>query len=154
MKEKIKLVDLSDWELPYASHVNTYYLSWFELMRYHEDKFVWFGVGQWSSHIMDWRGCNFWHGRLPKSPIFKTGKEAIAWLFVQIKGGIYTDGMELNGHHMGDDGRCKNCNKDESDWIFDRRETNFIVYFSYIIGTAKQRISQQKLLKDNERELI
>jgi len=156
MAQKFKLVDLSDY-IPHTSswYVNTYYLQWFELMRCHEEKFVWFGVGQWSSHIMDWRGCNFWHSRLPKSPVFADPKEAINWLYYQVENGVYKDGMELGGHHMGEN-RCTVCNKKKDEWtsIWDRRETNVIIYHHYISGTRKQRKSRLQVYKDNERELI
>lgn len=155
-KEKIKLVDLSDYIARTGDfYVNTYYLSWFELLRYHEEKFVWFGVGQWSSHMMDWRGCNYWHSRLPKSPIFADAKEAIDWLYYQVENGIYKNGMELSGHHAGEN-RCKVCNKPETEMtsFWDRRETNVIIFHHEINGTRKQRKSRLRFYKDNERELI
>lgn len=154
-KQKWEVVNLEDY-IPHTSswYVNTYNLSWFELMRFHEDKYVWFGVGHWSSHIMDWRGCNFWHGRLPKSPVFADPKEAIDWLYFQVENGAYKDGMELRGHHSGEDSRCKVCNKKEDEWtsIWDRRETNVTIFHSHITGTQKQRKSKLRVYKDNERE--
>lgn len=150
-KQKWEVVDLGDWHPRYSyNSVNTYYLQWFELMRFHEEKCVWFGVGQWSSHIMDWRGCNFWHGRLPKSPVFDNLKEAIDWLYFQVENGAYKDGMKLNGHHSGDPD-CKSCNKGKSNWIFDTRETDVTVYHYHISGNAKQRKSRLKTYRDNLR---
>lgn len=154
MKKKWELVDLSDY-IPHTSsyYCNTYNLSWFELMRFHEDKYVWFGVGQWSCHIMDWRGCNFWHGRLPKSPAFSDPKEAIDWLYFQVENGAYKDTMELRGHHSGEATCCVYCNKKDTgtDLMYGSRETNVIVYHLHITGKTKQRKSRLQTYKENIR---
>lgn len=154
-KKKWDVINLEEY-IPHTSsfYCNTFYLRWFELMRYHEEKFVWFGVGQWSSHIMDWRGCNFWHSRLPKSPIFGDPEEAIDWLYFQVEHGVYKHGMELHGHHSGDPD-CKSCNKhrDEDD-IWDGRETDVIVSPHEINGAQRLRKSRTRVYKDNERKLF
>ena len=80
---------------PYANH---YSLKWFLLMKYRKNKVVIYGVGQQSSHSMDWRGCNFFHGRLPLSPIFNSKEEAIEWLAFQVQHGVYKEYMTLSGH--------------------------------------------------------
>jgi len=152
MTKKFELVDMTDYEGRGTSYyVNTYDLAWFELMRFHKTKFVWYGVGQWSCHVMDWRGCNFWHGRLPKSPVFENPKDAVEWLYFQVENGAYKDGMELAGHHTSDP-HCKKCNP-PTEWLFEQRETNLTVYFSHVIGPTKHKISQRALLKKHERDL-
>lgn len=129
MNEKIKplkyeVVDLSN----YIPSEYTYKLEWFELMGFYEDRVVIFGVGHWSYHIMDWLGCNFWHGRLPKSPIFDSVEDARDWLIFQVKMGVYYDGMELRGHHSGDP-HCRQCNRDETK---PKRELDITIFFSEI----------------------
>ena len=62
---------------------------------------------------MDWRGCNFFHGRLPLSPVFPNTKEALAWLKFQVGEGVYTDGMILGGHHAGEYTCSMGCNDRE-----------------------------------------
>jgi hypothetical protein len=52
---------------------------------------------------MDWAGCNFHHGRLPNSPVFKTATEALLWLREKVLGGKYPDHMGCFGHHAGGD---------------------------------------------------
>jgi len=77
-------------------------LNWFQILRYRKNKFVIYGQGQWVGHIMDWRGMNMYHGRLPKSPVFNSVEEAIEWLKFQVKHGVYYEKMELTGHHSGE----------------------------------------------------
>jgi hypothetical protein len=67
---------------------------------------------------MNWRGCNFFHGRLPLSPTFYTEDEAIEWLRFQVKGGAYYKGMILTGHHAGESLCMKGCDdRMVDDWI-------------------------------------
>jgi hypothetical protein len=84
---------------------NEYIVKWFELMPFHQDKFVIYGVGRWLYHIMDWRGCNFYHGRLPLSPVFNSEEEAGKWL---IENKDVYKGMTLRGHSMGEY-KCSTC---------------------------------------------
>lgn len=91
------------WKVP--SWQSGYNLSWFEILTYREDKFVIHGEGQWSGHMMDWRGMNMRRGRLPESPVFETEKDAMFWLYNAVKSGKYYNGMELSGSFVGD-GPC------------------------------------------------
>jgi len=107
---------------------NEYNLSWFELMKYHERKngtyrVVIYGVGHWINHIMDWAGCNFFHGRLPNSPIFDTPAAAAHWLkdvwepnqndYLNSDGGY-------SGHHAGAYKCLKGCNQRTIEIIYPR----------------------------------
>lgn len=81
---------------------NIYNLKWFELLTYREKRYCWYGVGQWWLHLMDWRGCNYYHGRLPNSPVFDTIPEAVYWLKTAVNNGDYYTGMSLHGHSSGE----------------------------------------------------
>ena len=124
MKTKFEKIDLSDLEniIQYkkdGDQQNFYRLSWFELMSFRENKVVIFGIGHWTYHLMDWRGCNFYHGRLPKSPVFKNVGEAKEWLKFQIENGVYHQGMELCGHHAGGDQGClRGCRERELETVY------------------------------------
>jgi len=122
IEKKYKVIDLS----AYCPSEYAYNLSWFELLSFHEDRIVIFGMGHWEHHIMDWLGCNYWHGRLPKSPIFDSVKDAKDWLKFQVNMGVYYDGMTLSGHHAGNS-HCRQCNRDETK---PKRELNITIYFS------------------------
>jgi len=146
ISKKWELVKLDDY---FVSGDTGYNLSWFELMRYRGDKFVWYGVGQFYRHLMNWRGCNVWHGRLPKSPVFGSVKEACEWLWYQVRNKVYYEGMHLKGHFCGDEGHCKACNK-ETDWLFEERETNITPGFHDIL---KEKKSVKTFLEENKREI-
>lgn len=89
-------------------------------------RFVWYGQGQWSGHIMDWAGCNFHHGRLlvtnPKTgkgeraPVFDCAEDAVDWLIANydnIPG-------EQAGHRSGEHECRKGCDEREaSGWLYD-----------------------------------
>lgn len=101
-----------------------YNLDWFEFMKYRENettckyKVVVYGHGQWFLHMMDWRGCNFWHGRLPGSPVFNNEAEAFEWLRAAVKKGAFTKGMELKGHHSGEYECGQGCDSRELGTVF------------------------------------
>jgi hypothetical protein len=111
---KLEKIDLSNYV---PGDTNRFYLDWFELLRYRKDKIVIYGTGQWYLHLMDWRGCNFFHGRLPKSPVFNFTDEALEWLKFQVQNGNYKDKFEMSGHH----GCGRECNKCRdrilNDWV-------------------------------------
>ena len=114
---KMEKVDLSGYGDFDYDQQNIYCLEWFELMKYREKYFVIYGVGQWWNHLMDWRGCNFYHGRLPKSPVFESEEDAKKWLKFQVENGVYQEKMELTGHHDGDP--ClRGCRKRELETIY------------------------------------
>ena len=100
------------------SYENEYDLQRFSLLTYRETSYVWYGVGQWDGHIMDWRGSNFFHGRLPQSPTFKQPSEALAWLEKALDEGEYHRGMSLSGHHSGESRCSKGCDDREVVTIF------------------------------------
>lgn len=115
-KQKFKKVDLDKWHP--QGETNGYDLSWFELLTFRETKVVIYGVGQWDGHMMDWRGCNFFHGRLPLSPVFNNTEEATAWLKFQVENKVYTEGMWLTGHSRGENRCSKGCDDREIDVIY------------------------------------
>ena len=87
-----------------------YYLESFQLLTFREDKYVLYGYGAAVGHLMDWRGGNIWHGRLPNSPVFSSEEEALNWLWNnhrRIKTGMEMSG--LPGHHAGIDSCPKGC---------------------------------------------
>jgi hypothetical protein len=90
-----------------------YDLSWLKILRFRESKFVVYGVGQWAYHVMDWRGCNFFHGRIPDSPTFSTPEEAVSWIAKEIKAGRIYEGKVLQGHHAGEFNCPKGCDERE-----------------------------------------
>lgn len=98
---------------------NEYVLSWFQVLTFRpnidtgESKFVVYGVGRWYRHLMDWRGCNFFHGRIPGSPTFKTIEDAVLWLDEAVKAGVLSDRMRLHGHHSGENTCPKGCDERE-----------------------------------------
>ena len=108
----IEKADLSSYDG--GGDSNRYYVKWFEVRTYRSSGFVIYGVGQWSGHIMDWRGCNFYHGRLPGSPVFHDLTVLMDWMEFQIRNGVYSDGMELSGHHSGEN-ECSTCGKDREE---------------------------------------
>jgi hypothetical protein len=101
-------LDAKDKNLCRSSIHNEYKLMWFELMSFRSTKIVIYGVGQWKYHVMDWRGCNYYHGRLPGSPVFDNEKEAIKWLKWAVEKKHYQDGERLTGHHSGEY-KCSAC---------------------------------------------
>ena len=104
--------NLEDYD-PYQS--NLYRLAWFEVLTYRETRFVVYGQGQWDGHLMDWAGGNYFHGRVPTSPVFATIEEAVLWLDEQVRLGNLVEKMTLSGHHAGGDGGCrKGCNARET----------------------------------------
>ena len=90
-----------------------YCLSWFEILTYRRERYVLYGVGQWYNHMLDWLGMNYYHGRLPGSPVFDTVKDAETWLRFQVKHEAYKDGMTLPGHHSGEYTCSKGCSDRE-----------------------------------------
>ena len=115
----MEIVDMKSWfpKTRDGRPTNGYYLEWLELKQYRDVYYVWYGVGQWDGHMMNWRGCNYFHGRLPKSPMFNNVREAILWMQVQLKAGAYKDGMYLTGHHSGE-GNCRLCGDRETEDYF------------------------------------
>lgn len=99
--------------------MSDYDLDWFLLMTYRETSYVWYGVGKWSYHLMDWRGCNFHHGRIP-SPVFKQPSEAMKWLIETVDGGRLREGMQLSGHHAGEFACSKGCDRREVGLVYIR----------------------------------
>jgi len=98
-------------------------VDWYQILKYHKNKFVLYGHGQPSTHIMDWAGCNFHHGRLTGtgydksegldwkvvdvlSPVFDSINDAMDWLVEFQKSGI--TGVDIAGHFSGDNG-CEKC---------------------------------------------
>ena len=102
--------NLEDYD-PYQS--NLYRLAWFEVLTYRETRFVVYGQGQWDGHLMDWAGGNYFHGRVPTSPVFATIEEAVLWLDEQVRLGNLSAGMTLSGHHSGEYGCRKGCDERE-----------------------------------------
>jgi hypothetical protein len=94
---------------PYQT--NLYRVSWFQVLTFRETRFVVYGQGQWNGHIMDWAGCNFFHGRVPGSPTFATIEDAVLWLDEQARLGNLKDGMTLSGHHSGENRCLKGCDE-------------------------------------------
>ena len=88
-----------------------YKLDWFEILTYHKTRYVIYGFGQEAYHLMDWRGCNFCHGRLPNSPVFNSVRDALKWLVKQVEAGKYKTGMRLPGHSIGDETYPQGCDK-------------------------------------------
>ncbi len=86
-----------------------YTLNWFEILTYYKTRFVIYGTGPWHNHLMDWLGMNYYHGRLPGSPVFDSVKDAKVWLKFQIKHGAYAKDMTLPGHHAGEHVCSKGC---------------------------------------------
>lgn len=101
---------LDDYD-PYQT--NLYRLEWFEVLTFRETRFVVYGTGAWDGHLMDWAGCNFFHGRVPTSPVFKTIEEAVLWLDEQVRLGNLNTGMTLSGHHSGEYECRKGCDTRE-----------------------------------------
>lgn len=104
---------------------NEFRLKWFELMTYKVGstiaaRFVIYWVGKQSQHLMDWRGCNFHHGRIKGSPVFKTPMEAFDWLQRATAAGFVAEGMHLRGHHSGEYACSKGCDERELQTIFFR----------------------------------
>lgn len=92
------------------AYSNSYTVSWFDILTYRNGKYVVYGEGHWIGHVMDWRGGNFFHGRLPNSPVFDTEADARAWLRQRVLAGDLNEGDEFTGHHSGGDYGCsKNC---------------------------------------------
>ena len=76
-----------------------YMLDWFQILRFRDNGYVIYGHGKWAYHIMDWAGCNFHHGRLPESPVFKKATDVLLWLKKQVLVGKYPENMDCVGHH-------------------------------------------------------
>jgi len=89
---------MGDYQKDYS---NVYKLAWFQVLTYHTKGFVVYGHGQWTGHLMDWRGCNFMHGRIPGSQVFSTIEDAVEWLRVQVRDGKLKCDQEFAGHHSG-----------------------------------------------------
>lgn len=107
---------------PYQS--NVYRLEWFQVLTFRENldtgacSFVVYGQGKHHHHLMDWRGCNFFHGRIPGSPTFKTFSDAVLWLDRAVADGILVRRIELTGHHAGENECLKGCADREVATIF------------------------------------
>ena len=77
-------------------------LSWFEIRstrrNYYTDNIHYnvFAVGKWAGHIMDWRGCNFWHKKV-NDRYFKSISEAFDWIQGQLDNGTFSDNMTIDG---------------------------------------------------------
>jgi hypothetical protein len=96
-------------------------VDWYEILTYRKTKYVIYGFGQPSTHIMDWSGCNFHHGRLNgyaykisdkkyvqiESPVFESIDDALDWL---VQFNKEYNGVEISGHFAGDFG-CSQCKK-------------------------------------------
>ena len=102
------------------SFQNEYNLEWVQLLtyRYNLDTgrygIVVYGQGPWVGHIMDWRGLNMFHGRIPNSPIFRSVKDAATWIETEVAANRLEDGMELSGHHAGEN-ECLTCGPDREE---------------------------------------
>ena len=94
---------------------NSYKLDWFQILTYHKTRVVIYGEGQWYFHVMDWRGMNMYHGRLPDSPVFDSVEEALEWLEKKVDDGTYKKGNVLTGHHSGEHNCSKGCDDREVD---------------------------------------
>jgi hypothetical protein len=99
-----------DW---YDGRMNLYRLQWLQVMTYRFTRFVLYGHGQWDGHIMDWRGCNFFHGRVPGTPLFTTAEEAVMFAEALAKARVIAEHMTLSGHHSGDLSCSKGCDDRE-----------------------------------------
>ena len=89
---------------------NYYTLDWFELLTYRGDKIVVYGFGHHYQHMMNWSGCNFWHGRMCTQPFNTTG-EALDWIHEKVSCGEITKGMQLPGHFHGDNDCVRGCSE-------------------------------------------
>lgn len=99
---------------------NEYKLKSFLLLTYHKTRVVIYGYGPWYGHMMDWRGMNIFHGRLPNSPVFANVAEAEKWLRRKVADRTYYDGRRLSGHHAGEHECCKGCDDREIKSIYFR----------------------------------
>lgn len=103
---------------------NIYNLEWFQVLTFRENldtgacSFVVYGEGKHEGHLMDWRGCNFFHGRIPGSPTFKTFADAVLWLDRAMAADVLHRGMDLSGHHAGENECRKGCAEREVATIF------------------------------------
>lgn len=102
---ELETADFESYSEKTLTQDNVYNLEWFEIMTYRGTKYVLHGVGQHYMHIMDWRGCNFFHGRLPFSPVFPTIRDALRWLWATWKRGYWQEKTELIGCHSSPN-RC------------------------------------------------
>ncbi len=102
---------------------NEYNVKWFELMTYRDTRYCWYGVGPWAGHLMDWRGLNFHHGRIPDSPTFATIAEAVTWLQQAADAKQVYGGMRLGGHHSGEFSCSKGCDDREVGLVYIRSGT-------------------------------
>lgn len=111
-------------ELPLSTGSNEFRLKWLEVLDYRVNpitgrgRFVLYGVGQWVNHVMDWRGCNFFHGRIKGSPTFATVEEALRWAREASRSGFIAEGMRLRGHHSGEGSCLKGCEDREQLTVF------------------------------------
>ena len=102
----MEIVDVRDYQKLYD---NSYTVERFELLTYRGNKVVIYASGPYSDHLVDSRGLNTWHGRLPKSPLFETTEEALDWLKFQVRHGAYFYNLSLPGHFRGE--LCSKCAK-------------------------------------------
>jgi hypothetical protein len=117
---------------------NEYALRWFLLLTFRENRVVIYGQGEWYYHIMDWRGCNHYHGRLPGSPTFKDEREAIKWLKWAVESGYYTESMRLTGHHSGESECSAGC---------DDREIGGCIHFHDLEKKDIEQIYRRSVLR-------
>lgn len=95
------------------AYENEYSIQWFDLLTFRDSRYCWYAHGKWVGHLMDWRGCNFHHGRVPGSPTFATIPEALRWLQTEIANGRIRRGMVFSGHHSGEGLCSKGCDDRE-----------------------------------------
>lgn len=95
-----------------------YDLQWFQVMTFRKTRFVLYGEGQWEDHIMDWQGCNYWHGRIPESPVFDSVDQAVEWARSAVAEGKLERGMILPGHHSGVQLCSKGCSAREAKAVY------------------------------------
>jgi hypothetical protein len=106
-EEPMEEAGMTNWSV--YSYEQGYTLAWLEVLTYHRKRFVLYGVGQWVGHIMDWRGCNFHHGRLPGTPVFDSKDDAVRWARLAVVAKWLYEGAHLSGHHAGEYRCPKGC---------------------------------------------
>jgi len=84
-----------------------YILEWFEILTYHKNRIVIYGVGKWAYHSDNWTGMNTHHGRI--GPVHNSVEEAYLWLAEEVKAKRINEGDYLKGHHAGEFQCPKGC---------------------------------------------
>ena len=97
---------------------NEYSVSWFALLTFRKTRYCWYAVGPWIGHMMDWRGLNQFHGRIPDSPTFANTLEATTWLQKAVSEGKLQKHEVFSGHHAGERFCRKGCDDRETAIVF------------------------------------